>query len=189
VKINMRLFVAIELPPAVKESLGLLVRDFSVQGTQVRWVRSENVHLTLKFLGEVEEQKIQMIAGACRTAAGGVEPFEITVEGVGAFPSRKKPRVIWVGVTRSAPLKTLHGRLEEEFKTIGFPQEKRSWSPHLTIGRVKVNWNLEALENRLSGARFSPHSVSVDRLHVVKSDLRPDGPLYTTLEEIHLEAD
>lgn len=185
----MRLFVAIVLPGAVKKALGSLSDDLAVPGTKVRWVRPDNTHLTLRFLGEVEETKVRAIQEASLSAAAGVKPFELTVEGVGAFPSLKKPRVIWVGVGRSAPLAALHGKLEDEFSRIGFPPEKKSWNPHLTIGRVKENWNLSSLEHKLSSAGFSPRTFPVDVLFLIKSDLRPEGPLYTRLKEIPLALD
>jgi len=123
----MRLFVAVMLPGTVREALGRLTGELAVTGTQVRWVKPRNIHLTLKFLGDVEEEKSRVVVETVKRACRGNMPFEFTVEGVGAFPSARKPRVIWVGVNRSVPLAALHERLEQEFKTTGFPPEQRSW--------------------------------------------------------------
>jgi 2'-5' RNA ligase len=182
----MRLFVALELPVEIRKALGQLIREIASARAQVRWVDPRNMHLTLKFLGEVAEEKEQMIYEVSRLAAKEVGPFQLRVEEVGAFPSARKPRVIWVGVGKSPQLATLARRLEEEFQAIGFPSEKRPWTPHLTLGRVKTDAHSRDLEAKLAAAKFPPCTFAVERISIVKSVLKPSGPIYTTLREIPL---
>jgi 2'-5' RNA ligase len=182
----MRLFVALELPVEIRKALGLLVKEMASARAQVRWVDPQNMHLTLKFLGEVAEEKEQMIYEVSRLAAKEVRPFTVRVEDVGAFPSARRPRVIWVGIGKSPQLATLARRLEEEFQAVGFPSEKRPWTPHLTLGRVKTEVHSRDLEAKLSAAKFPPRTFSVERISIVKSVLKPSGPVYTTLREIPL---
>ncbi len=183
----MRLFLALMLPDDLRETLGVLVRTLSKADAQVKWVTWQNIHLTLKFLGEVEEERLHQVHEVSRLAAKGVRPFQLKAEGVGAFPGVRRPKVIWVGLTPSSRLTVLYGRIEDGFRSIGFPAEKKSWSPHLTIGRVKSNRNIRRLEAELSQAVFHPYTFLVDGIHIVRSTLRPEGPLYDTLKRIPLE--
>ncbi|MFQ6103494.1 MAG: RNA 2',3'-cyclic phosphodiesterase [Candidatus Glassbacteria bacterium] len=183
----MRLFLAVLLPEDLKEALGHLITELSGTGASVKWVDPGNVHLTLKFLGEVEQWREPVIYEVSRLAAKEVKPFRLKVENVGAFPSLKRPRVIWVGVGHSSHMATLHSRIEEGFQRIGFHLEKRAWTPHLTIGRVKGTWRLKSLESKLAQSHFAPYTFRVSGIHLVKSTLRPEGPIYTTLRNIPLE--
>lgn len=182
----MRLFVAVDLPGDLKKALGVLVRQLSSARAPVRWVDAGNLHLTLKFLGEVADEKEQVIYEVSRLAAKEVRPFSLRIEEVSAFPSLKRPRVIWVGVGKSPQLATLSRRVEEGFQAIGFPSEKRPWTPHLTLGRVKGDSSTRDLETKLARASFSPYTFVVEKLSIVKSILRPSGPIYTILREIPL---
>jgi 2'-5' RNA ligase len=183
----MRLFVALALPPELKKTLGLLLKEISSTKAPVKWVDPEHMHLTLKFLGEVADEKEQVIYEVSRLAAKGARPFSLRVEEVGAFPSLKRARVIWVGVSKSPHLATLSRRIEEGFQAVGFPAEKKPWTPHLTLGRVKGDSHLRDLESRLAAASFPPHTFTVENISIVKSILRPSGPIYTTLREIPLK--
>jgi 2'-5' RNA ligase len=184
----VRLFLAVTLPEEIKNTLGLLIERLTTPGSPVKWVKPDNIHLTLKFLGEVEEERVQAIHEVSRLAVKEVRPFKLRVEEVGAFPSLKRPRVIWVGIKRSMQLATLHGRIEGGFQSIGFPSEKRPWAPHLTIGRVKGNWGTKDLVEKLAGAAIEPRTFFADSLHLIQSVLKPEGPIYTTLREIPMES-
>jgi 2'-5' RNA ligase len=180
----MRIFIAIEIPDDVRAAINSLSKDLSGSGAPVKWVRPENIHLTLKFLDEVPNESLPRIHEISRTAAHGVRPIPITIEGVGVFPSVRRPRVMWIGISRSRELEKLHRRLEDGLAELGFEPEKRSWSPHLTIGRVKGSWNLEGLRARLTEAVLEPQNIIVDSFSIIKSDLRPEGPVYTVQKRI-----
>ncbi len=183
----MRLFLALALPEELKDRLGDLVEDFTRADAQVKWVKTENMHLTLKFLGEVEETRLGEIYEVSRLSAGGIPPFDLRIQEVGAFPSLRRPRIVWVRAHQARGLMNLHRRIETGFQSIGFPPEKKCWTPHLTIGRVKGTRNLKELCRRLEQAVFEPVTFHIDSLHVIQSVLRSEGPLYTTRKSIPLE--
>src|SRR5258708_32761910 len=132
----MRLFVAVELPSAVRENLGALLKSLRAVSAQTRWVRAENLHVTLKFIGEVPETKL----GAIRGALIGVrseQPVTLDFRGLGFFPNNKHPRVFWAGIEASPNLKTLAEEIENAVERLGIRREKRSFSPHLTLARLE----------------------------------------------------
>jgi 2'-5' RNA ligase len=133
----MRLFFAIEIPAEVRAGLAAVVERLRPRAPEVRWVRPEGIHLTLRFLGEVGEARLgEIVAAARRVGSGG--PLRLRTGGLGSFPDRGRPRVVWVGVEeRGAALRRLREDLEAALGRIGFPPEERGWSPHLTLGRVR----------------------------------------------------
>ena len=183
----MRLFTAITLPEDLRTGIRRLIDALGVSGAPVKWVKPENVHLTLRFLGEVEENRINDIYEVTRLASKGIREFSLRVEHVGAFPTLKRPRVVWVGVQSSPVLSTLHSRLEEGFHAIGFASEKKPYTPHLTIGRVKGTRGLEPLTGGLAHASFPPFTFMVGNIKIIESVLKPQGPIYTTIGELPLE--
>lgn len=183
----MRLFVALSLPEELRKRLAALVEGLARTRAPVKWVKRNNMHLTLKFLGEVEESRLQEIYEVCRLSAKEVRPFSIRVGEIGAFPSTRRPRVIWVGANQPAELMTLHRRIEEGFQSTGFPAEKRRWTPHLTVGRVKGTQNMKALTSELERASLDPFSFRVESFHVIQSVLKPEGPVYSVLKSIMME--
>src|SRR3990172_2239746 len=136
---TLRLFIAIELPEAVTEHIGRVIgmlRQQEIPG--IRWVKPQGVHLTLHFLGDTPQSRIQSIVAAMRMATTGVAPFLLQVQGVGVFPHMRAPRVLWMGVGGDMEsLTQVRQQLEEALEDRGFTKEQRSFSPHLTLGRVK----------------------------------------------------
>jgi 2'-5' RNA ligase len=181
----MRLFIALTLPPEVQSELSRFIEILKpAAGSTIRWVRPTNLHLTLKFLGEVREQNSKQVLDAVRQVADETLPFTFSLQGSGVFPDWKRPRVLWVGVKSAEPIVLLSGRLDKNLQTLGFSPEARPFNPHLTLGRVNdgiSETHLKGLitsfsqtENRLFG------SVHAEEMHIIKSDLRPEEPLYTT---------
>jgi 2'-5' RNA ligase len=158
----------------------------------VRWVAAENVHLTLKFLGEVDEGLVPTVEEALAAAAGAARPFALALQGGGCFPNERSPRVIWVGVGEgSDEASRLAGEVERALKLLGFAPEKRRFRPHLTIGRPKdpregAATTAEKIE-QLRG--FVAPAAEVRALALIKSTLTPEGAVYDVLRRFELGTD
>jgi len=179
----VRTFIAIELDEAIRTRLAQTAEALRGAGCKVRWVTPERMHLTLKFLGEIEPAALDAVAGAMATAAAGAGAFEIQVAGLGAFPPRGAPRVVWAGVRDpEGQLAALHGRLNEALAAAGFERERRAFRAHLTLGRVKERRGAERLRRRLdeqAGGEFGIQEVR--ELVCFRSELSAHGPAYTPL--------
>ena len=135
---TVRSFIAIELPAAVISLLDNVQQELKVLRLKARWVRPQNIHLTLKFLGNIDSGEIEKIGRAMVDAAGDSAPFTLTIGGIGFFPDIKRPRVIWVGLDGAKPaLFNLQRNLADRLAIAGFPKEERSFKAHLTLGRIR----------------------------------------------------
>jgi RNA 2',3'-cyclic 3'-phosphodiesterase len=154
----------------------------------VSWVAPENFHVTVKFLGRVEDTRVQSVIGALHTAVQGHAPFDLEVGGLGAFPSATRARVLWAGITGGIdPLAALAASVEDALAGLGFPREDRAFSPHITLARVREPGRAPALAEALrdrSGHRFG--RVPVADTALMRSDLSPRGARYTPLASIAL---
>ncbi len=184
----VRAFLAIELPDALRPGLALVQGELNKSRAEVRWVPPGNIHLTLKFFGNVPEDEIDSLALAAREAAAAEEPFQLRVTVAGAFPSPKAPRVVWLGLEGDLlPLTHLYSRLEKAFATLGYLPEGRAFNPHLTLGRVKSPVNRARLAEML--AKLPPVDwppFTVKELILFQSVLSPQGSKYTPLKVIPL---
>ena len=173
---HVRTFIAVELPGAVRETLAGVTNRLRGQVGEVRWVQPEGIHLTLKFLGDVETERIPDVVSAVRAAAGEVAAFTLRTTHLGGFPVRDRARVLWVGLEGDvAALADLQGRVEGALVGLGFEKERREFSPHLTLGRARKQ------PVSLPEDVLDPEAVSfrVERVTVMKSDLQPGGAVYT----------
>ncbi|MDZ7338850.1 MAG: RNA 2',3'-cyclic phosphodiesterase [candidate division KSB1 bacterium] len=187
---KVRTFIAIDIPAAQKEQIATLQGQLRALGARVTWTRPEGIHLTLKFLGDVDEGQIAQVAEAVGRAARGIEPFEVSIAGTGAFPDFRRPRVLWVGVKEpSGRLKALAQAVELQLQPLGFPREGRDFSPHLTLGRVKDPRGVEPVVRALQQTNFVGGSFAVQEVVVMRSDLKPSGAEYTALHRIALARD
>lgn len=185
----IRSFLAIELPKTTLERIAQLQAELKESRVDVRWVRPENIHLTLKFFGNIEESRIDGIVGTVAECTRSCAPFPLQVRGMGAFPHLKDPRVVWVGlVDERNVLSSLQKEIERRLEGLGFPSEGRSFQPHLTVGRLKSSrgkdeliWRIEKHTDEAFG------TFQVERVVLFRSDLRPAGPVYTALREVRLE--
>jgi len=184
----MRTFVAVDLDPTVKSSLLELISRLSREEADVRWMKKQGMHITLKFLGEVPETKIPNIINSIRSACDSLNKFQISFKGTGFFPSQSGfPRVLWAGIDQSHDLSTLHQRIEDELGKLDFSSEKRRFYPHLTLGRVKSNRSMAAVLEVLDDHRETNFgSMQVERTTLFKSTLKPAGAEYNVLSEIQL---
>jgi 2'-5' RNA ligase len=183
----MRTFIAIELPERIKEEIGQLQAPLKKTGAFVSWVKPGNIHVTLKFLGEVPEEKIGDVYSATEMAVQGMKSFSMSLKGIGGFPNLRRPRVIWIGTgSGGEELSRLAERMEQEMEKIGFPKENRKFSPHFTIGRVKSPKNIEGLAGKVESTEFQTEEIQVTEVVVMRSQLNPAGAIYTPLKKVPL---
>lgn len=190
----LRSFIALEVPPHIQKAIA--AQTESLQRTLprplVRWVAAHNIHLTLQFLGDVSPANLDLLAQALRSEAASHPAFEVSVGQVGAFPTPRRPRVIWVGLNAPAALLSLHRGIQTVTARMGYPPEERTFSPHLTIGRVQQNASaaeLHKIQAALEGTQVGAlGSFRVEAVVVFKSDLQPPAPVYTRLHTLPLAA-
>jgi 2'-5' RNA ligase len=187
----LRAFIAIEIPKEIKSRIDSQTAALRrAAGRSVRWVTINNIHLTLKFLGEISESNIEILKQALETEAGRARSFEIEVKGLGAFPNPRRPRVIWVGLEAPPHLAALQHNIDAATSRIGYPGDEKAFSPHLTIGRVREQCPPEesrALRDTLETTQLaSLGRFAAGAIHLFRSDLKSDGPVYTCLSTAHL---
>lgn len=185
---SLRVFIAVELPASIQQEVAALQASLRATGADVKWVEPQNLHLTLKFLGNVEETRIAPLIEALRAATLPHAPCTLHLEGIGAFPNIRSPRVIWVGVSQGQPpLTALAQAVEQACVGLGFPAQERPFSAHLTIGRIRSRDRLAHLIKQLQVAEFcASHPAPADHLTLFQSVLSPKGPTYTPLAKIPL---
>ena len=177
----MRVFIGIEIPEHVREGLGEVERELGTTTTTARWVATESAHLTLKFLGEITEQRAEEV----HQAMSGLtwKPIQITVKGIGFFPGSRSPRVFWAGL-HAPTLEALSARIDSKMETFGFEKERRAYRAHITLARAKtgpLEAALVAAASQFEEREFG--SFSVDRCYLYQSELTSNGPIYTKLRE------
>jgi RNA 2',3'-cyclic 3'-phosphodiesterase len=188
---RIRTFIAVELSPAVVARAVSLVELLRPAGTDVKWVESQNMHLTLKFLGDVREEDTVDVCRVVTKTAAEFEPFEIALGGAGAFPNSRRPRTLWIGVEQGVKeLTNLQTAVERALAKRGFPKEGRAFHPHLTIGRVREGGPAMAeLGQLIDGqAEFAAGASTVRELVVFASYLSKTGPTYEPLARAPLGA-
>ncbi len=182
----LRAFIAIEIPAEIQQKIHREVTTFR-KGIDalVRWVPPQNMHLTLKFLGDISPNSLDFLRQMLRTEAENVPSFEIHLAGLGAFPNLKRPRVLYIGIQAPAALDTLQRGIESASRRLGYEAEERPFSAHLTLGRVKQN--VSAVEQQQIRRAVESTQVDllgttrVDSVHLYKSELNPGGSVYTRL--------
>jgi len=178
----VRLFVALEIPPAVRENLAALIRDLRAIAPQLKWVRAENLHITLKFIGEVADTKLEAIRQALGTVRSGA-PVTLDFRGLGFFPNEKHPRVFWADMEASTNLKGLATDIDRAMEKLGIPREQRPFSPHLTLARFQPPGLPEQLHSAVRENEVRDFgTLRTTQFHLIESKLKPSGAEYTTLE-------
>src|SRR5262245_44462626 len=180
---RIRTFVAVDVGSAIRDQLVTLQDELRALDEDVKWVEPENLHLTVKFLGDVDETDLYAVCKMAARAVEDVPVFSMDLHGVGAFPSVGRPRVIWAGVTQGAEEVTLiHDRLDELFGAEGYPREDRHFTPHLTLGRVRHQKRTPTLGNALNElARWEGGVTTVEEILVMSSQLSSDGPTHAIM--------
>lgn len=179
----MRTFIAIEIPVHIRDSIDTQVQAFKTMKMPIKWVGHENLHITLKFLGEIHDDKRSKLSFHLKAIAARQKVFSATLKNFGCFPHARRPRVLWIGVDKGAEhLITLTQDIEESLTQCGFPRENR-FHPHLTIGRTKKPCIVDDIIKK----EFSSEPFNVDTLVMFKSTLTPQGAVYEALDTFRFE--
>ena len=188
---QIRAFIAIELPDAVKRELGQLEAQLkSGKQSWVKWVDPNSIHLTLKFLGNITSNSIGEITRAIEEAARGIPPFQLEVKGVGVFPNLKRVQVVWVGLSGEIDkLSQLQQRLESTLEHLGFAPEARKFTPHLTLARVRNQATGEERQRfgqLIAGTSFEAGIIKVEAINLMRSQLTREGAIYSRISSVRL---
>lgn len=185
---TVRTFIAVDLPAEVKTQIGGIIAGLKPLSSSIRWVRPEGLHMTLKFLGEIPQERLPDIFAATEKAALSRTPFSFALAGTGGFPNLRRPRVLWVGVQDGAEhLIGLQEAVEGALVPCGFPPEGRAFSPHLTIGRVRSPQGIQPVLDRFPSISYQSEKITVSSVKVMRSQLQPTGAVYSTLKAFPLE--
>lgn len=186
---RLRTFIAIDLGKTIRDRCLALQETLARGGAEVKWVGEENVHLTLLFLGEVEDRELPALCQAVADCCVSHSPFGLGVETVGCFPNPRRPRIVWVGIgAGSGEVCALHDALEAPLLELGcYRREERAYTPHITLGRVKSERSTAALSMALARqANWRGGETEVREVRVLSSELTPQGPIYTVLSRAKL---
>lgn len=185
----MRTFIAIELDEQLKKILSAYIRELDKTKTKIRWVKPAGMHLTLKFLGEIDQVKAERVIQELQETVRRYPCFPLTLRGTGTFPpGSRHPKVVWVGIQKDPTLMALACEIEDKMAQLGFPREKREFTPHLTLGRVKSQAGIDSLVRRLKEDEAKPFGqMKVSRVTFFQSTLKPTGAEYTPLREFDLK--
>jgi len=172
----MRLFIGIDLPSPIKEKIGRIINSLKECDLDARWVNSKNVHLTLKFLGQVEEEKISLISKSIEGIANEFNILKTEFRYFGFFPNNKKPKVLFIGTDQDNTLKNIFQKLENKLEGLGFKKEDR-FKSHITLARLKSLKNITCLKDKIEKLAL-PDSFIIDKIILFKSTLSNLGPIY-----------
>jgi len=178
----MRLFFGIGIPPNIRSEIDVFIQTLKPRLPRMKWVKAENLHITLRFLGDVEEAKLSVLGDAARGAQGSVSEFDAKLGGLGAFPAPGKARVVWLGLASGhEESAALFNSLEANLVKAGFPPERRRYHPHVTLARLRHPAPLPLEE-------FDPPVLSfrAAAFTLYKSTLTPGGPIYEVIEEFEI---
>ena len=180
---TLRTFIALEVPAEIQQALGVVQDELGSGQDKIKWIALRNIHLTLKFLGQVPEADLSTVKTLIAEAAKKGSVIQAVIKGVGAFPSARAPRVVWAGITAGGEeIKQLSAFLEEGLAKLGFPEEKRSFKPHLTLGRVKYIKDPAAFIEKMGGFKEKIiGKIRINSISLFKSTLTPKGSIYEVL--------
>lgn len=185
---TIRAFIGFELPEKIISYINKIQEDIKGYRFKVRWVRPGNIHLTLKFLGDIDRSDTEKVGKAIAESAKETVPVSLAVKGIGVFPDIKRPRVVWCGIAGNMDsLTRLHKTLDENLALIGFQKEKRPFKGHLTLGRVKEKINSKRLLDAIKAiGGLESEPFIADQIILFKSELKPAGAVYTKLKTVSL---
>jgi 2'-5' RNA ligase len=184
----IRVFIAAPIPRALTVFLKNIQARLRSPRMDVRWLAAENIHLTLKFLGNIERSRVSAVGAQMDVSAGQTGTFRLHARGIGVFPNRRHPRVLWVGLGGELDrLVEVQAVLESNLESVGFGKESRRFHPHLTIGRIRHRIDARILGASLDSLEeIASDSFRVERLALIKSDLKPAGAEYSLLHTSQL---
>lgn len=183
---EVRAFLAIDLDDDLKPKINKIIKEFKKIDARIKYVDLLNLHLTLKFFGDIDVDGLKVLEDAIANAAENFKPFDIKIKGCGAFPNSNRIKVIWVGIDDDTVIKELHDALDKEFAKLGFDKD-RKFSSHLTIGRMKSAKNKNKVKSTIEEFEdVEIGEMTVNKITLKKSTLTPSGPIYEDLKEFIL---
>jgi len=185
---DTRSFIALPSSSELRKILQEIQARLIEEKADVKWDSPEKFHITLKFLGGVDSERLSGLADALANVTSAATVFQLVYSEVGAFPDLLHPRVIWAGARATDSLTSLQNHVEITCERFGFQKESRMFHPHITLGRVKGTTNLARLTAKVKSITFEPIETSCSEVLLIKSDLRPTGSVYTTLKSFPLNA-
>lgn len=184
----VRTFIAAHIPDNHRRQIGEFQQRLKRFGGDIRWVKPESIHITLKFLGEIDIEMVDAVADAVGNACMNRDAFEIQIVGCGSFPNQHRPRVLWMGIKKGGEtLSECAKAIEENLVPLGFKKEKRSYTAHLTLGRVKSPRGISETVSKMMDESFSMDPFVIDSFSLMQSDLQKTGAVYTALRHIKLQ--
>jgi len=182
-----RTFICVPVPDGVKRQVAAFQHRLKECRSNIKWVDPGNLHITIKFLGDVENHRIADIAAATAEAVSGIDPFSVELCGAGAFPNLGRPRVLWVGIGQGAKrFNTISEAVNRSLEGMGFERDSRKFSGHVTIGRIRTYSNIDCIARLLEQEDFCAPVFQAACLYVMKSVLTQRGPVYSPLNTIKL---
>lgn len=185
---DIRCFIAVNIDDALKDEIGKSISGIKTDKWDVKWVPSQNLHITLKFLGSITEDSIKEISERLSLVSSSNNQFSIRFFGAGIFPDIKRPRVVWIDIINHDNLKKLQEKVEVSLATIGFERDNKLFSPHLTVGRLRSFRGRDALLKEIETLKNKDFgNIEVKKISLMRSDLKPVGAQYSVLAEFPLK--
>jgi len=183
----MRSFIAINLPDTIKAEIGAIIERLRNAGPPARWVPAQNLHVTIKFLDEISDAQVKPLIGAITAAIGQTKPFELKLGGFGFFPNERKSRVFWIGIESGFDiLKEVARNVDRQTESLGFAPEKRPFSAHITLARLRQPGPAGNLAVAASHVDYHSEAIQVTGIDLMKSVLSPKGAAYSVLGSVPL---
>jgi 2'-5' RNA ligase len=184
---KIRTFIAAPTSPEIQQKMTAIQSELRAAQADVKWDSQDKFHITLKFLGNIEETRIESLSQPLANCMMSSPVFEISFQSLGAFPNTHNPHVVWIGTAHNQAIFDLQSRIEEECLKFGFPKEDRAFHPHITLGRIKGMRNLVRLTEAIKTITFEPMQSRCTEVLLMKSELRPGGSIYTILKSFSLQ--
>ncbi|MBC8228711.1 RNA 2',3'-cyclic phosphodiesterase [bacterium] len=186
---TIRTFIAIEIPDEIQAKLVEIQTELAKFMLRVSWVKQSNIHLTLKFLGDIQANQVESINSVLQSVAESHSPFDMSLAEIGVFPNLRRPRVIWIGITKGAEQATqLAKAVSNSLQPLGFQREKRGFTPHLTLGRIRRPVNLQNVSSKFNQYdNLDIPTLKIDQIAFIQSQLHPRGSIYTPLRKFALK--
>ncbi|MCX6133580.1 MAG: RNA 2',3'-cyclic phosphodiesterase [Ignavibacteriales bacterium] len=181
-----RAFIALPLPAEIRREFATLQKQLIESQADVKWDTSDKFHITLKFLGDVESSQPGLLAKEVQNSIGTFRHFDLSFVTLGAFPNPGRPRVVWIGSEQNEDVTGLQRSVEMACSSFGFAKEDRPFHAHVTLGRVKGDRNIDRLTAKLKSITFKPLIARCTEVHIIRSELKPAGSVYTLLNSIPL---
>lgn len=185
----VRCFIAIHVPHDVLSAIEQYIQALRKTAPDIHWVKVNGIHITLKFLGEIKPDLVRQVEDILVPLSQLYKPFNIKVRGSGCFPNKSKPRVLWLGLEQGEDrsVREIHDWIDTNLKPLGFSEEERDYSPHLTLGRVKKPQRFDDLFTYMEKHPFPEHIIFTDRIALMRSELKPSGAEYSEIKNYPLQ--